>query len=123
MIEIFKKMDWTELVHEYKLDGKRLLPWENWSMPFGGAWCVVRSKSESLKHLHDEQEMFVIVSGNARVHVGTEVFEAQKGDFIAIPPGKNHYVENVSDTDFHFFTIWWEESSCKAFLEGKEKCE
>jgi|SRR5690554_712604 len=115
-MEIHKPMNWYELKHEYKLDGKRLLPWEDWHMPFGGAWCVVRAHSSSLEHNHDEQEMFVVVSGEAVIHIGNEKRRVKKGDFIAIPPGKEHFVENTAETDFHFLTIWWDKETCENFL-------
>lgn len=35
-------MDWSALVHEYDLDGKRLLPWDGYPMPFAAGWCVVQ---------------------------------------------------------------------------------
>lgn len=40
--EIFRKMDWSALVHEYDLDGKRLLPWDGYPMPFAAGLYVVR---------------------------------------------------------------------------------
>jgi len=118
-MEIVKPMNWYELTHEYQLDGKRLLPWDGWDMPFGGAWCVVRAHSDSLLHGHDEQEMFIVASGEAIIHIGEREIHAKKGDFVAIPPGNNHYVENSSEIDFHFFTIWWDTETCESFL-GKQ---
>lgn len=120
-MEIYKAMNWGELKHEYDLDGKRLLPWDNWDMPFGGAWCVVRSNTHSLKHEHDEQEMFFAVSGCADVHVGEEIFELNKGDMIAIPPGSSHFVENNHSDDFHFYTLWWDSDTCKEYLHKVER--
>lgn len=121
VIEIHKQMNWNELQHEYQLEGKRLLPWESWNTPFGGAWCVVRAKTKSLLHAHDEQEMFIVVSGEANIHVGDRIISTKQGDFIAIPPGNNHYVENSSENDFQFFTIWWDIETCESFLAKQKK--
>lgn len=115
-MKVFRPMDWQQLKHEYQLDGKRLLPWIGWNTPFGGAWCVVRANTESLLHDHEEQEMFVVASGQATICIGEERYLASKGDFIAISPGNNHYVINDHDEDFHFFTIWWDQESCHTFL-------
>lgn len=120
-MEVVKPMNWYELKHEYQLDGKRLLPWDDWDMPFGGAWCVVRAHSDSLLHDHDEQEMFIVASGEATIHIGGRVIYAKKGDFIAIPPGNSHFVENSGETDFHFFTVWWDTETCESFLEKQRK--
>lgn len=112
---IHKEMDWNELKHEYQLDGKRILPWEGWDMPFGGAWCVVRKDTESLRHSHDEQEMFIIVSGKANIKMNDDLYELNKGDFIAIPPNTEHFIINNSEEDFHFFTIWWDRETVSNF--------
>lgn len=117
-MKFFNPMNWETLQHEYQLDGKRLSPWDGWNMPFGGAWCVVRSNTESLKHHHEEQELFIIVSGTAKIHVGEQIVEVKKGDFLAIPPGNDHFVCNDTDEDFHFFTMWWDQESCDAFTRN-----
>lgn len=116
-MKVLRKMDWNELKHEYQLDGKRLLPWQGWDMPFGGAWCVVRPNTDSLRHAHEEQEMFIVASGRAKIRLDDEFIEVTKGDFIAIPPDKEHYVINETDEDFHFFTMWWDRETVTEFLE------
>jgi len=115
-MDILKAMNWYELTHEYQLDGKRILPWQDYPMPFGGAYCVVRAHSDSRLHQHDEQEMFIIISGEAKIHVGDKIIDAKKGDFIAIPLEDDHYVENNTETDFHFFSIWWDKATAEEFL-------
>ncbi|MBP2156390.1 hypothetical protein [Erwinia rhapontici] len=55
--EIFRPMRWDKLVHEYDLDGSRLLPWEGYPTPIGAGWCVVRP------HTQIDQEFFIGVKG------------------------------------------------------------
>ena len=115
-MELLRAMNWDELKREYDLDGKRLLPWEGWPTPFGGAWCVVRPRSSSLRHGHDEQEMFIVIAGAATIHVGHASYAVKKGDVMAITPNAEHYVSNQSDEDFHFYSLWWDRASCEDFL-------
>lgn len=113
---VFRKMNWGALVHEYDLDGSRLLPWEGMKSPFGGAWCVVRPGTESRRHSHDEYELFIAIDGRANVRVGNEFVVAEKGDLILLPLNTEHSVVNDSDSDFHFYSIWWDRESSKDFL-------
>lgn len=118
-MEIIKRMQWNSLKHEYGLDGSRLLPWDGWSMPFGGAWCVVRPNTKTFRHGHEEQEMFIAINGTAKIHIDEHVYPFDAGDIIAIPPNSAHYVENCTDSDFHFYTLWWDESTVANFADQR----
>ena len=48
-------------------------------------------------HSHPFEQVAVIVSGKVRFHVGDEVFEAEPGTFIRIPPNVMHYGEPIGD--------------------------
>ncbi len=108
-----KKLDWNSLKHEYGVDGQRLLPWNGNSkspFPFGGAYCICRSKTDSLEHINspsDEEEMFIVISGKALVNINGEITEMNQGDIVHIPAGDSHYVSNPFDEDFHFYALWW----------------
>jgi oxalate decarboxylase/phosphoglucose isomerase-like protein (cupin superfamily) len=103
-------MNWSGLSHEYGVDGTRLLPWQGAHFPFGGAWCVVRPGTQSLDHVNapkDENELFIVISGQASVVVGDETHSVAKGDMVFIQHGLSHHITNNSDEDFHFYSIWW----------------
>ena len=117
---VFRKMNWGALVHEYDLDGARLLPWKGLKSPFGGAWCVVRPGTESRRHAHDEYELFIVIDGCAQVRVGEELIDAQKGDQVLLPLNAEHSVINSSEEDFHFYSIWWDKESALGFLASLE---
>ncbi|MFL6534779.1 MAG: cupin domain-containing protein [Pseudomonas sp.] len=106
--EIFRKMDWSALVHEYDLDGKRLLPWDGYPMPFAAGWCVVRPHTRSEPHVQIDQEIFIGLKGTGRLVIGDTQYRFESGDVAAIPKHTNHYVINDSDEDFHFYVIWWD---------------
>jgi uncharacterized RmlC-like cupin family protein len=60
-------------------------------------WVPPAAKSKIHWHENCETGAYVL-SGRIRIHVGTkygeEVFEGESGDFIFIPPGAVHAVEN-----------------------------
>ncbi len=116
--DIYRPMDWSALVHEYDLDGKRLLPWNNYPMPFGGGWCVVRPNTRSASHTQVDQEIFIGIKGTASVVIDTETYSFGMGDVVAVPKGTDHYVVNSTEDDFHFYVIWWDEQHAKGFLDA-----
>lgn len=113
METVIKKLDWNNLKHEYGVDGQRLLPWDASStnpFPFGGAYCVCKAFTSSLEHINDpsdEDELFIVISGKAKVVIDNEPTEISKGDVVYISAGKSHYVDNSYDEDFHFYALWW----------------
>ncbi|SDU18634.1 cupin domain-containing protein [Stappia sp. ES.058] len=118
---IFRSMDWSGLKHEYGLDGSRLRPWENYPMPFSGAWCVVRPGTVSDSHTQIDQEIFIAIKGSATLVVDDKSHEFGQGDIAAIPKHVDHYVENNTDEDFHFYVVWWDEPHAREYLEEMKK--
>lgn len=116
--DVVRRIDFTNLKHEFQLDGARLLPWDGYAMPFAGGWCVVRPGTESEPHTQVDQEIFIGTKGRATLVVGDERYEFGLGDIAAIPKHTNHYFINESDDDFHFYVIWWDMNYVGAFVEG-----
>lgn len=114
--EIFRSIKWDALAHEYGLDGARLRPWRDYPMPFSGAWCVVRPHTQSAPHTQIDQEIFIAIKGQARLVVGDQTYEFKLGDIAAIPKHTNHFVENDSDEDFHFYVVWWDQAHAEQYL-------
>ncbi|AOK32551.1 cupin [Burkholderia singularis] len=114
--DLYRKIRWHALVHEYGLDGQRLLPWDGYSMPFGGGWCVVRPHTVSEPHTQIDQELFIAIKGKGSVVIGETTYPFEIGDIVVIPKHTNHYVINDSDEDFHFYVIWWDEAHVKRYM-------
>ncbi|AVX22847.1 MULTISPECIES: cupin domain-containing protein [Pseudomonas syringae group] len=114
--DIHRKTRFDSLVHEYGLDGSRLLPWEGYPMPFAGGWCVVRPGTSSEAHTQIDQEIFIAIKGSARLVVGDRQMDFTVGDIAAIPKHTNHYVINDSAEDFHFYVVWWDMNYVNAFV-------
>ncbi len=125
-MQLARPFDLKDLRFEYGLDGVRLLPWPGASIPFGGAYCIVRPRSVSLHHVNspeDEEELFVCISGKAQVVIGEESFEASQGNVFFIPRGVPHHVRNDTDTPFHFYALWWNKEIAEGYLEQRTTAE
>jgi quercetin dioxygenase-like cupin family protein len=51
-----------------------------------------------------EHEQYVL-GGEARVGIGSEVFEVKKGDVVFIPENVPHWYQNIGDETFEFLCI------------------
>ncbi len=51
-----------------------------------------------------EHEQYVL-GGRARIGIGDQVYEVQKGDVVFIPEGIPHFYENSGDEPFEFLCI------------------
>jgi len=56
-------------------------------------------------HKHRTFQFYYILSGKAKVKVGEEERIAEKGTWIFIPPGVDHYIENTGKEDFTYILI------------------
>jgi len=119
-MQVLQKIDWDKLQFEYGLFGKRLLPWKDLPVPFGGAYCVVSSHTASTPHFNEpagEEELFIAISGKARVWLDKASYEMEKGDVLFIPAGVLHYVENDNSEDFHLYALWWNTGTVSSYLD------
>tara|TARA_B100000700_G_C15062076_1_gene866550 strand:- start:2081 stop:2476 length:396 start_codon:yes stop_codon:yes gene_type:complete len=109
-MEYIRKFIEEDLKFEYGLDGIRTFPWRGITPPFGGGYCIVRPKTETLAHVNspeDEDEMFIAIAGVAEVFLDGHPHPISRGDIVIIPRGVDHYVRNSADVPFHFYSIWW----------------
>ena len=61
---------------------------------------LVKLKGEFVWHKHDnEDEMFLVISGNFNMELRDKVVNLEQGDFIIIPRGTEH--KPVADTEVH----------------------
>jgi quercetin dioxygenase-like cupin family protein len=51
-----------------------------------------------------EHEQYVL-GGHARIGIGGDEFEVQKGDVVFIPGGAPHYYQNIGDEPFEFLCL------------------
>jgi mannose-6-phosphate isomerase-like protein (cupin superfamily) len=94
---------------EYGGDFRRLYPWEGVANPpWGGAWMTIAPERTSTPHDHDEEETFLILSGNGEMEVDGERRLVEKGDVIYLPRFSTHKLRNVSPTTpLELLCVWW----------------
>ena len=55
---------------------------------------------------HDQDEIYVVVSGNAEVTTADGTESVAQGDAIFIPAGEEHHFEGMSE-DFAAWVVFW----------------
>ncbi|MFI0370665.1 cupin domain-containing protein [Actinomadura sp. 1N219] len=120
MFEI-RTLDRADLTRAYGLDSERLLPWPVLNAPFEGAWCVLRAGTESTPHSHHEYEIFIAMTGRAKLRIDGEDVPFVAGDIVHLIPGSNHQVVNDTTEDFEYYGIWWDAEMAESFLDRHRK--
>jgi len=65
---------------------------------------LVKFQGEFIWHKHDiEDEMFLVISGEFKMHLRDKLIVLQQGDFIIIPKGIEH--KPVADEEVHLMLI------------------
>ncbi|MBI5226974.1 cupin domain-containing protein [Candidatus Micrarchaeota archaeon] len=63
------------------------------------AWFKVLPKQRSKKHSLESSEVYFIISGKGKMHIGKEEFEVKGNDTVFIPPNTIQYIENLSNDE------------------------
>jgi len=59
-------------------------------------------------HSHDEEETFIILSGEGIISVDGETQDVKRGDVIYLPRKARHSITNASQNErLDFLTIFW----------------
>ena len=94
---------------EYGGDFRRLYPWADVvTPPWGSAWMTIAPGERSIRHNHDEDETFIILSGSGIMNVDDEKQVVERGDVIYLPRFSQHFLENTStNAPVEMLCIWW----------------
>jgi len=57
---------------------------------------------------HEQNEIYYVLEGEARLRLGEDVHEIRSGDLVFIPGGVFHALENTSPTDDFILLTFWE---------------
>jgi len=55
-------------------------------------------------HVHDSEEVFLVLQGKGKLPVDDDVHEVRAGDVIVIEPGENHHM--TSGEDDPLVVVW-----------------
>jgi len=94
---------------EYGITCRRLVPRaEMKALPFGSMWCEIPPGGHSLKHAHEDDELFIAWQGRARIEVGGTSTILEAGDAIHVSPDQDHEIFNLSETEpFVCLSVYW----------------
>ncbi|MEA5504483.1 cupin domain-containing protein [Halotia wernerae UHCC 0503] len=106
------KIQWkkeAKITDEYGCAFRRMYPWQGYAnTQWGSAWANIAPGTNTTEHGHDEEETFIIVSGEGEMTVDGETKEVSKGDVIYLPPFSHHTLKNTSSTEvLEMICIWW----------------
>jgi mannose-6-phosphate isomerase-like protein (cupin superfamily) len=69
-------------------------------------WARIPTGKTFQPHYHQSmEEIFIIVSGKAKIFVGEEEAVLRKGDAVIIPVGQVHKMTNISQKDVDYLVI------------------
>lgn len=119
MMEI-RNLDRENLRLDNGLQAQRLMPWPALNAPFEGSWCLVHPGSASGPHGHHEYEIWVAMTGQAKIICDGEEVPFGAGDIAHFTPGSVHQVVNDSDEDFQMYSVWWDAELANQFAKRHE---
>lgn len=79
--------------------------------PFRATRIVVQAGGQSPVDKHAVTECWLAAEGTATMQLGDNSFALAAGNVVAIAPHVPHQVTNKSDSDFVFFSLWWDAAS------------
>ena len=59
------------------------------------AWVMVEPGATQQPHHHVPEQSYVVVSGQGRIQVDSEIADVKAGDLVYVPSNAEHAVENV----------------------------
>jgi mannose-6-phosphate isomerase-like protein (cupin superfamily) len=110
-----RKLDRDSMTKEYGVKVQRLVPWPALNSPFEGAWCVIEPGEATDPHSHHEYEIFIAISGEGALEAEGERSAFMPGDVVHFPPNVRHSVINAGDTDFQFYSVFWDPDMSERF--------
>ncbi|MDQ3564768.1 MAG: cupin domain-containing protein [Pseudomonadota bacterium] len=75
------------------------------SLPFSLAICTAAPGAKTYVHRLAQAEVYYILRGLGRAHVGHEIAEVGADDAVLIPAGESQWIENIGDGDLVFAAI------------------
>ncbi len=75
-------------------------------LPYSLAHAWVDAGGATFPHtLVRQTEVYVVLSGSGRMHIGEETEELGEGDSVVIPAGSTQWIENTGTEALHFIAL------------------
>ncbi len=75
------------------------------ALPYSIAHARLEPGHETRRHFLRQSEVYHIISGHGRIHVGHETAVVGPGDTILVEPEREQWLENIGETELHFLAI------------------
>jgi mannose-6-phosphate isomerase-like protein (cupin superfamily) len=118
-----RSLNRESLKFENNLYAQRLMPWPALNAPFEGSWCVIEAGTASTPHAHHEYEIFIALTGQAKIVSDGKETPFLPGDIITFSPGTRHSVVNESNQPFEMYSIWWDLEMTEKFSQKHAELE
>lgn len=112
--KLVRRSDGWAFSFEYNCDMRRVFPWPGMAetkrpiTEFGVVWVEVAPGTKVERHDHDEEESFMIVSGQAELHIENQTTTLNVGDVVYVPRGFEHQMCNPGTEKLVFIDIYWD---------------
>ena len=90
---------------------------QTWVIPPGGFEGYHRHDGQASLH-----EFYQVISGSARMRVGTEVYEMGSGDSVLALSGVEHDLVNTGSGDLRVLVVWGPPGSFDLDRFGSHRC-
>jgi mannose-6-phosphate isomerase-like protein (cupin superfamily) len=99
---------------------------ERLALKYSLAHAVVEPGARTRRHRLRNSEVYYILEGRGRMHIGDEAAEISQGQAVYIPPLAAQFIENVGESDLAFLCIVdpaWKAEEEEILPEGSSEPE
>lgn len=99
-----ESMTWSYEMHLQPMLSATDIP----GLPFGSVFGSVPAHTVSKRHAHQDDEVFIVLKGEAVVVLDGEELRTKAGDVVHLTPFGFHEIRNDTDEPYDIVSIFWE---------------
>ncbi len=107
--------DWSELIVKKTIKGESRPVFDRASSMFERfevhATTLNAGQESHQAHMHNEEEIMLLINGNITMHIATNNYHAVAGNIIFVTPGILHNLTNTGNESCSYYAIKWYSSS------------
>jgi methionyl-tRNA synthetase len=99
----------NELKNVYGIRFQQIYPHDNEDLADCGIGrAVIAPRGSTEPHSHPENEVFLLIAGQASMTIADETMPVTDGDAVFIPADTTHHIANASaNEDLRFMSVYW----------------
>ncbi len=74
-------------------------------LPYSFSVAVLEAGKSTYPHYLKQSEVYFILEGEGRLHIGNACFQLTKGSTARVPPKQEQWLENTGQSDLRFIVI------------------